>query len=125
MVSREKLYDAFGELIYAIANCDGIIQDEELKALEERLENYPGAREIKWSFDYEKSRKHSVEESYDKAIDICKENGPDAEYVFLLDVLEEVSRSNGIEEKQREIISRFQHDLRTRFLKDAEQGRLT
>ena len=34
MVSRAKLYDAFGELIYAVAMCDNVIQEEEVKAMD-------------------------------------------------------------------------------------------
>ena len=35
MKSIEKLYDAFGELIYVIAMADGEIQKEELKAIKQ------------------------------------------------------------------------------------------
>ena len=37
MVSKTRLYDAFGELIYTVAIADGIIQEDEVKIIEERL----------------------------------------------------------------------------------------
>ena len=75
MIKRERLNDAFGELIYAIAMADGAVQEEELQALEKLLSKHPWAKEIEWSFNYEKSKMHSVEESYERAINVCKENG--------------------------------------------------
>ncbi|BDD05070.1 TerB family tellurite resistance protein [Aureibacter tunicatorum] len=118
MIDRNRLYDAFGELIYAIAVADGIVQGEEVRALEACLENHPRAKEIKWSFDYEKSRKTTMEYAYHKAIDTCKENGPDAEYLFFIEVLESVAHSNEMEPEQLEMIDRFETELKSKFLDD-------
>ncbi len=125
MVKRERLYDAFGELIYAIAMADGEVQQEEVKALEETLSQHPWAKEIKWSFTYENEKKHTVEEAYQNAIDICKENGPDPEYKYLLDVMTYVADSfGGIVPQEKEILDKFKYDLRDRFISDLKNNKL-
>lgn len=125
MIKKTKLYDAFGELLYAIAIADGEIQDEEKKTLERLLKEHPWSREIKWSFDYENQKKHSVEEAYSKAIDICKENGPDPEYKYLLDVMVNVADAfDGIVPQEKIVIDNFRKDLKDRFMSDLEENKL-
>lgn len=122
-VDKTRLYDAFGELIYAVAKADGLIQESELAALETILAGHPWAKEIQWSFDYEMKKEKSVEEAYKKAVDICKQNGPDSEYDFLFEVLEEVAKaSETVEESEANVIYDFTGELRERFLKDIEVG---
>ena len=118
MVKRERLYDAFGELLYVIAMADGAIQDEEVKVLEGILNKHTWAKEIKWSFDYEKQKQHTIEEAYTKAIDVCKANGPDPEYKYLLDVMYLVADAfDGTVKQEEELIDRFKCDLHEEFLK--------
>jgi len=125
MIKRERLYDAFGELIYAIAMADGNVQKEEISALEKLLSKHPWAKEIEWSFNYEQNKKHSVEESYQRAIEVCKENGPDAEYKYLLDVMTEVAEAfNGIIPQEKRIIDSFKMDLHRRFEIDLRTHKL-
>ncbi|RLD62974.1 MAG: TerB family tellurite resistance protein [Bacteroidetes bacterium] len=125
MVKREKLYDAFGELIYAIAMSDGAVQEEEIKTLELFLSQHPWAKEIKWSFNYENQKNHTVEEAYQKAIEVCKENGPDPEYKLILDLMTNVAESfDGIVKQEKELIEKFRTDLRDRFIKDMEENKL-
>lgn len=50
MSKKERLYDAFGELLYVIAIADGVIQPEELVELEQIIENHPEGESINWSF---------------------------------------------------------------------------
>lgn len=120
-VDKNRLYDAFGELIYAVAKADGLVQAEELTALETILSGHPWAKEIQWSFDYENRKENSVEEAYKKAVDICKFNGPDPEYDFLFEVLEEVAKaSDTIEESEASVILDFTNELKERFIKDIE-----
>jgi uncharacterized tellurite resistance protein B-like protein len=125
MIKRERLYDAFGELIYAIAIADGKVQKEEIETLEELLSRHPWAMEIKWSFNYEQNKHHSVEEAYKRAIDVCKENGPDPEYKYLLDVMEQVAEAfGGIIPQEQEIIDNFKYDLYRRFEQDLHTHKL-
>ena len=122
MVSKEQLYDAFGELIYAVAKADGLIQVEEKLMLEKILTEHPWASQIHWSFDYESKEDMDPEASYKKALDIFKEHGPDPDYVYLLEVLEKVAAaSDGIDADEQKVIDSFQSDLYKRFVKDAEK----
>jgi len=116
MVSKTKLYDAFGELIYAIAIADGMIQQEELDSLETILKGHPWAKEIQWSFDYEHRKQHNLMETYNKAVETLKDHGPSEEYVYLIEVLGEVAAaSNGFEKKEGMLISNFQKLLKAHF----------
>ncbi len=121
MIKRERLYDAFGELLYAIAMADGEVQKEEIRVIEGILNKHLWAKEIKWSFDYEKYKNHSLEEAYSKAISVCKENGPDPEYKYLLDLMRVVADAfDGTVSQEEHIINRFKGDLHDEFLKQLQ-----
>ncbi len=115
--SKERLYDALGELIYAVAKADGLVQAEEIERLQQVLLAHPWSREIKWSFDFEHRRKQSVEEAYSKALETCKEYGPSTEYAFLFEVLQAVAEASyGTDIKEAKIIERFKNELKDHFL---------
>ena len=116
--NKEQLYDALGELIYAVAKADGLVQESETEKLEELLMAHPWSREIKWSFDYEKDKQHSVEEAYSKALETCKNYGPSEEYPFLIEVLYAIAKaSQGVDSKEKDIIERFQFELKEHFIR--------
>lgn len=115
--SQERLHDAMGELIYAVAKADGLVQESEMQKLEEILHNHPWASQIQWSFNYEHLRENELEEVYAKAIDTFKAYGPSEEYAFLFDVLYQIAKaSNGLDAKEAKIIVRFKLDLKAHFL---------
>lgn len=115
--SKEQLYDALGELIYAVAFADGEVQESEVEQLEKVLSAHPWAAAVKWSFNYEKNKGKSVEEAYDKAIDTCKAYGPTEEYASLFETLDAVAEANnGVEVSEATLIQRFKNDLREHFL---------
>jgi hypothetical protein len=122
MVTKEKLYEAFGELIYAVAKADGVIQGEEVAVLEKILKNHSWAKDIVWSFNYEAQKNNSVEYVYNKAMDIFKEHGPSPEYEHLVSILQAVSESSqgnsATEATEKGIINLFQQDLIKRFKED-------
>lgn len=125
MKSRSRLYDAFGELIYTVSLADGMIQPEELDKIHEVLMNHPWGQEIKWSFDYEARKNNDPKEAYDKALQVLKEHGPDEEYVFLIDILEQIAEaSNGIIPEEREVIDRVQNNLREHFMLYLDENEL-
>ena len=119
MVSKERLIDAFGELIYAVAFADGVVDEKERQALREILENHPWAREIQWSFRYEVRQGSTVEETYQKALQTFKDYGPAPEYRHLIEILEAVAQSSaGMHRNEARIIKQFQADLIAQFQKD-------
>ncbi len=126
MVTREKLYEAFGELIYAVAKADGIVQGEEIAALEYILRNHSWAKDIVWSFHYENQKDNTVEYVYNKALDIFKEHGPSNEYEHLLSILQAVAEaSQGTSATEKGIINLFQQDLINKFKNDLKVNYLT
>ena len=119
MKNTEKLIEAFGELIYVVAMADGSIQKEELEVIENKLANHKWDVDIKWSFDYEVKKNGSIEELYKKVISYCEMHGPDPEYQFLLEVIEEVAEANkGIEKDEKKIMDGFVNDLTEKFRSD-------
>ncbi|CAL2107716.1 TerB family tellurite resistance protein [Tenacibaculum sp. 190524A02b] len=122
MKSAHKLFESFGELLYVVAMADGSIQKEEMEVIEKRLADHKWGDDIKWSFNYEVNKQNDVNKLYKKVIAYCEDHGPDEEYEFLLDVLEEVSRSsNGIVKEEREVMDNFTNDLIKKFREDIER----
>jgi uncharacterized tellurite resistance protein B-like protein len=129
MVTKEKLYEAFGELIYAVAKADGVVQGEEVATLEHIVRNHSWAKDIVWSFKYEAQKNNSVEYVYAKAMDIFKEHGPSPEYENLISILKAVAEAShhspASEAKERGIINLFQQDLIEKFRNDLRINYLT
>ncbi len=121
MKNKEDLYSAFGELIYVLAMADGVIQDEELKVIEKRLAGHPWGKQIKWSFDYEVEHRGDVENLFEKVIAKCEEQGPDREYAFLIDLLEEVAEaSDGIDKHEATVINKVK-EISLRFRSEIDR----
>jgi hypothetical protein len=111
-VSKEELYDAFGELIYAICCIDGEISIEEAKKIEEKLTGYEGAADMMWSFEYEYNNKKTVAESCNKALAVCQLYGACPDYPFLISTLKEIAAaSGGISDHEKNLIDSFEKDL--------------
>ncbi|MBT8231568.1 MAG: TerB family tellurite resistance protein [Saprospiraceae bacterium] len=114
----DKLYDAFGELVYALAISDGEVQEEEIQTLNALLEDHPWAKEIKWSFNYEKNKHRNINDVYNKVKFACFDLGPHPEYAKMLEVLEKVAESSlGVVEEEQQIIDKFKADLIEEFMK--------
>jgi len=119
--NQEKLYDAFGELLYVVAMADGLIQDEEITALERVLADHPWAADIKWSFEYERKKGNAVEDVYDKVIDYCKYNGPHPEYQKMVEVMEAVANASaGVDAEEQAVMDGFVKTLVDKFKTDIE-----
>ncbi len=124
-MNKERLYDAFGELIYALAMADGLIQPEEIQALDTILQGHPWASQIKWSFNYEAAKNLDLKDVYKKALDAFTQHGQDEEYAYLIDVLQRVAKaSDGIDEAEQEMIEQFQQDLKHNFIIEMEKRKL-
>jgi uncharacterized tellurite resistance protein B-like protein len=122
MGKLERLYDVFGDLLYVVAKADGIVQKEEVAVLERVIAKHPWAKEIEWAFNYDLEKNTSVDYLYNKVIDFCHEFGPNPEYKFLVDVLEEVANASGkINKKEMVVINKFTTELTNRFKKDLDK----
>jgi uncharacterized tellurite resistance protein B-like protein len=116
---KEDLYDAFGELLYAICQADGEVQEAEALKIEELLNGQAGRSEIMWSFKYEFDKRQSVQEAYSKALDICQQYGATPEYDFLFSALDKVAEAaNGISTEEQALIHRFKSELLAYFQKN-------
>ncbi len=122
MVSRDRLYQTFGELLYVLAMSDGVIEKEEVETLEEILRGHPKGEEIKWSFDYESANQNDIETLYKKIIEVFSDNGPDQEYDFMIYALTKIAEaSKGMHPDEEKVITNFSKDLLDRFITDIEK----
>jgi len=114
--NNTRLYDAFGELLFVLVKSDGEFQQSERETLHNILSNHHWSKEILWSFNYESNINHDLEDLYKKVIFTCYDIGPNAEYQFMIEVLEAVAESSlGVVETERKIIENFKQDLLTEF----------
>jgi uncharacterized tellurite resistance protein B-like protein len=115
--SKSKLYDALGELIYAVAKADGAVQPAERQKLLDLLKDQSWGADVAWSFDYEDKKALPLQDAYHRALDTCKAYGPAEEYAFLFKALQEVAEAHeGVEEQEKNVIFRFTQELRNHFL---------
>jgi uncharacterized tellurite resistance protein B-like protein len=122
MTETERLFEVFGELLYAMAMADGVIQEEEITALEEILENHPWSTSVKWSFDYESGKSSDVEIVYNKVINFCHSHGPSAHYPDFISAMEKIAAAaDGIDPKESAMIASFSTDLIARFQRDLDK----
>lgn len=121
MSNKEKLFDAFGELVYVVAMTDGIIQPEEKQALQNIIAKHPWAKEIEWSFNYEVEKHQDIDYLYKRVLDYCHQNGPDPEYQFLIEILEAVAQASPNTDNEKLVIEKFTNELTERFKKDIDK----
>lgn len=125
MVSQARLHDAFGEIIYAVAIADGLIQEEEIEVIEEKLAEFSWGYDAKWSFNWERKKETELKDAYLKALDTLKENGPTTSYYDLMNLLEEVAKaSDGFEKNEGRVISIFNKSLKSHFLEFLDENGL-
>ncbi|WP_282035531.1 TerB family tellurite resistance protein [Saccharicrinis aurantiacus] len=122
MKNEERLYDVLGELLYAVAKADGVIQSEEKDALKKLFENHPSGTEIIWSFEYEESKETSIDELYNKVINFCHGYGPSPIYVEFIEGMKVIAESSdGVDANESKIINSFSKDLLERFQKESDR----
>lgn len=118
----EKLYEVMGELLYAVAKADGVIQEKEKNALYKMLKNHPLGSQIIWSFEFEENNHSSVEEMYNKVINFCHSYGPAPQYQQFITAMKIIAlASDGMSREESKIINSFSKDLLARFQHDAER----
>ena len=122
MSEKEKLYETLGELLYAVAKSDGVIQEEETEALKKLFENHPWGKEIMWSFNYEDNKASTVDEVYNKVISYCHSIGATPEFEEFKSAMNTIAQAaDGVDAKEDKIITSFSKDLIIRFQKDLEK----
>jgi len=122
MKANEKLYETLGELLYAVAKADGVIQQEETDKLDSLLASHPWAKEIKWSFNYEVSKNSSVDEIYNKVISFCQGYGPSVVYPEFIDSMKAIAEAaNGVDDDEDKVMSDFSKDLIARLQSDLDK----
>ena len=106
MEGREKLYNGFGYLIYAVASADGSIQQSEINTLHKLIKTLFNEHNMKWPMSEGTFYLiHEEQLSYEKALDIglsiIEENRyyfKEAAFSVLKTILYEVAKSfNSIE----------------------------
>ncbi|MEL7003723.1 MAG: TerB family tellurite resistance protein [Bacteroidota bacterium] len=121
MTEEEKLYETLGELLYAVAKADGVIQDEEKAAMNNLLKGHPWEKQINWSFEYEASKEPTVEEIYTKVISYCQHYGPAPQYDEFINAMKIIAEaSGGMDDSESKIIESFSSDLIKKFMRDIE-----
>ena len=116
MITKHRLYQTFGELLYLVAIADGVIKDEEIEGLNAILKDHPELESIKWSFNYEMTHNTSVDVLYKRIIETYSDNGPDEAYDFFMKALEQLARADGkVDKEEQELINKFSSDLLSRF----------
>ncbi|TRX66384.1 TerB family tellurite resistance protein [Carboxylicivirga sp. M1479] len=124
MKKIEKLYEVLGELLYAIAKADGIVQSEEKERLKELFNNHAFGSDIVWSFEYEVSKSTPIDEIYNKVINFCHSYGPAPQYDEFIKAMKIIAEAaDGIQEGEAKIIESFSKDLLERFQRDTDKLR--
>jgi len=120
-VSQEKLFEAFGELIYVVAMADGVVQESEKEAFETLMEGHPWSKDVVFSFNYELKRENDIDSLYQKVLNLCHAYGPSPDYPEFIAVLERVATaSDGIDAEEKARIDGFSRDLLARFNADID-----
>ena len=122
MKNTEKLYEILGELLYAVAKADGVIQEAEKDALINLLKSHSYKSEILWSFEYETSKDFPVEDIYNKVINYCHTYGPAPEYKEFIDAMTVIAEAaDGVDKNESKVINSFSKDLLERFKRDTDK----
>ncbi len=122
MKNTEKLYESFGELLYVVAMADGEIQASELAVITSRLVDHPWGADIQWSFNYEVKKERDLDMLYDRVISYCEDHGPEKEYAFMIELMDEVAAvSGGIDASEQERMDGFVNELTEKFKKDLDR----
>jgi len=122
MANKEKVFEAFGELLYAVARAEGKVRKDTSEQLEALLEKYTWASDAIWSFKYEKKRKNTFEETYEHAIDTFVAQGPMAEYETFFELLDELSEESHqlLGSRGKKILINFKRRLNRKFLENKD-----
>ncbi|MBT28076.1 MAG: hypothetical protein CMO01_00335 [Thalassobius sp.] len=122
MASKEQVYEAFGELLYAVARSEGKVKQKTIEHLETLLQKYSWGEAATWSLKYEKEHKKTFDETYDRAIDIFVEYGPFEEYENFFNLIEEINEEEPsfIGSHGKKILINFKKKLHRAFMENED-----
>ncbi len=120
MINEEQLYDAFGELLYAVAKSEGKTRGFALEQLDKVVRQYEWGSKAMWSFNYENLHDHKMEEAYDKAFDAFTSFGPFKGYKSFFDMLDAIVKMEILGERGQKVINRFRNKLLVHFAENQE-----
>jgi hypothetical protein len=89
-MGKERLYEAFGELLYALMKTGEMLQPEGLETIRSTLGLYTWGDQTLWSFFYEFKRATSPEMLYVKALTTCQDFGQAEEYKSFFETAEKL-----------------------------------
>jgi hypothetical protein len=110
----EKVYDAFAKMIYAIVIADGVIDENEKKIIEDKVEG----KEIETYLEkyIANGEEHLIIESYQNLLNACRDFGPSKEYGELIDVLNDIKTVSAvIDEDDAEILDSIISNLKDKL----------
>lgn len=114
-MTKDRLYDAFAKLIYAVVMADGVIKEQEKAVIASIVKDHPVSKDIQRYFD-SNLKGLSIAQSFLHAIEICKEYGKDQEFPFLIQVVDEISHvSEGLDRNSTGLLSEFVESFKKRF----------
>lgn len=115
-VSKEQLFEAFGEILYALAAVDGKIQQEEKELIAQAIKHHRYEYDILFSFKQEVTKSRTIKEAFAKAMHTFREYGSFDGYSDFKIILENLANScQGISTEEKEIIDQFHHELLSNF----------
>jgi hypothetical protein len=115
-VSKEQLFEAFGEILYAMAAVDGHIQQEEKVLIAQAIKHHRFEYDILFSFKQEVNKARTIKEAFAKAMQTFRMYGPFDGYSDFKIILENLAMScHGVSVEEQEIIDQFHKELLGNF----------
>lgn len=115
-ISKEQLFEAFGEILYAMAAVDGQIQKEEKELIAQAIKHHRHEYDILFSFKQGVTKAKSIKEAFGKAMETFRSYGAFDGYSDFKIILENLAQScQGISPEEKEIIDQFHKELLANF----------
>jgi len=115
MRNTEKLYNAFGELLYAVIKAEGKARENIIKKLERTVQEYEWGQTAMWSLRYEMGHNATTDEAYQKAFDAFTDFGPFPGYESFFRMVDDIIKKNILGERGKKVIGRFRKKLMDHF----------
>ncbi|UXP31795.1 TerB family tellurite resistance protein [Reichenbachiella agarivorans] len=109
---QKELIDTFGKILYAVAKCDGEVQEEELAIIHQVIDENQWAQELELSFEVEREMGTDPIELFEESMEVFDRHDVRVHYEQFLDLLENVAEAHGgIVSQERALIDQFRKRL--------------